>query len=147
MINLYIPNGLINNLIVLFLVGLLLGCKTKEDDTKEVTRVVTATAYNSVENQTKKGNPYLTAWGDTLQAEEKAIAVSRDLIQLGLDHNQEVEIEGFPGTYIVKDKMNKRWTNKIDIYMGLDKEAAVDWGRQEVEITYYTDEEIEEAAE
>lgn len=97
---------------------------------------VTATAYNSTEAQTKKGDPFLTAWGDTLQAEEKAIAVSRDLIELGLDHNQEVEIDGFPGTYIVKDKMNKRWTNKIDIYMGLDEEAALEWGKQKVEITF-----------
>jgi 3D (Asp-Asp-Asp) domain-containing protein len=53
--------------------------------------------------------------------------VSRDLIGLGLDHNQEVEVEGFPGTYIVKDKMNKRSTKKIDIYIGLDEEVALEW--------------------
>jgi 3D (Asp-Asp-Asp) domain-containing protein len=53
--------------------------------------------------------------------------VSRDLIGFGLDHNQEVEVEGFPGTYIVKDKMNKRSTKKIDIYIGLDEEVALEW--------------------
>ncbi|MBZ9777504.1 3D domain-containing protein [Psychroflexus sp. CAK8W] len=114
---------------------LLSSCKNSENS-EEITMTVTATAYNSTEAQTKKGDPFLTAWGDTLQAEEKAIAVSRDLIELGLDHNQEVEIDGFPGTYIVKDKMNKRWTNKIDIYMGLDEEAALEWGKQKVEITF-----------
>lgn len=128
-----------------FILALFLFFSCKSDDhTKEVTITVTASAYNSVEKQTKKGNPYLTAWGDTLQAGEKAIAVSRDLIELGLDHNQEVEIEGFSGTYIVKDKMNKRWTEKIDIYMGLDEEAAIEWGRQEVQITFRTDVEVEE---
>ncbi|MFO7744592.1 MAG: hypothetical protein R6V36_04320 [Psychroflexus sp.] len=102
---------------------------------------VTASAYNSVEEQTKKGNPNLTAWGDILEPGERAIAVSRDLIELGLDHNQEVEIKGLSGTYIVKDKMNKRWEKKIDIYMGLDEEAAIEWGKQKVEITFSREEE------
>ncbi len=97
---------------------------------------VTATAYNSVERQTKKGNPSLAAWGDILDPGERAIAVSRDLIELGLDHNEEVEIIGLPGTYIVKDKMNKRWKKKIDIYMGLDEAAAKQWGKQQVAIRF-----------
>ncbi|WP_310990997.1 3D domain-containing protein [Aequorivita marina] len=100
------------------------------------TITVTATAYNSVERQTKKGNPSLAAWGDILEPGERAIAVSRDLIKLGLDHNEEVEINNLPGTYIVKDKMNKRWTKKIDIYMGLDEDAARQWGKQTVEIQF-----------
>lgn len=114
---------------------LLVSCRQNKNY-QEVNMVVTATAYNSVESQTKKGNPNLTAWGDTLEPGERSIAVSRDLIELGLDHNQEVEIKGLPGTYVVKDKMNKRWTKKIDIYMGLDEEAAREWGKKEVEITY-----------
>lgn len=101
-----------------------------------VSMKVTATAYNSVERQTKKGNIGLAAWGDILEPGERAIAVSRDLIKMGLDHNEEIEIEGLEGTYIVKDKMNKRWKKKIDIYMGLDEEAAKQWGKQEVEIRY-----------
>jgi 3D (Asp-Asp-Asp) domain-containing protein len=95
---------------------------------------VTATAYNSVEAQTKQGNPSIAAWGDTLKPGMKAIAVSRDLIDSGLTHNTEVKIEGFEGTYLVKDKMNKRWTNKIDIYMGLNEEKARNWGKQQVNI-------------
>lgn len=74
--------------------------------------------------------------GDILKPGQKAIAVSRDLIQLGLEHNKTVKISGLPGTYIVKDKMNKRWTKKIDIYMGLNQEAAMEWGKQKVEITF-----------
>lgn len=115
-------------------------CKSNKNAEK-VTMTVTASAYNSVEAQTKKGNPNLTSWGDTLEPGEQAIAVSRDLIDLGLDHNQEVEIKGLPGTYIVKDKMNKRWENKIDIYMGLDEKAAKEWGKKEVEISYILDKE------
>ncbi len=95
---------------------------------------VVATAYNSTEVQTKKGNIGIAAWGDTLKPGIKAIAVSRDLIDSGLTHNTEVVIEGFEGTYLVKDKMNKRWTNKIDIYMGLNEEKAVNWGKQEIQV-------------
>lgn len=121
----------------LIILLLLSSCK----GTDEVTMTVTATAYNSVEEQTKKGNPNLTAWGDILVPGERAIAVSRDLIDLGLSHNQEVKIKGLPGTYIVKDKMNKRWEKKIDIYMGLDEEAALEWGKKKVEISFSPKEE------
>ncbi len=68
-----------------------------------------------------------------------AIAVSRDLIPLGLDHNKEVYIEGLPGTYLVKDKMAARWTKKIDIYMAEDIERAKEWGEKEVEIRFEKD--------
>lgn len=95
---------------------------------------VTATAYNSVESQTKKGNPAIAAWGDTLKPGMNAIAVSRDLIDSGLVYNSPVLIEGMDSTFLVKDKMNKRWTNKIDIYMGLDIDAARNWGKQEIDI-------------
>lgn len=117
--------------------------KTKEiDKTDKTSLTVTATAYNSFESQTKKGNVGLAAWGDTLLPGDCAIAVSRDLIKQGLDHNTEVEIEGMPGTYKVKDKMNKRWQNKIDIYMGLNQKAAREWGKQQVEIYFEEEQEI-----
>jgi 3D (Asp-Asp-Asp) domain-containing protein len=107
---------------------------------------VTATAYNSVEAQTKKGDPTLAAWGDILKPGMKSIAISRDFLKEGiLEHNSEVLIEGLDGTYIVKDKMNKRWTRKIDIYMGLDEQAARNWGKKEIEM-YVPIEEEEEAA-
>lgn len=96
---------------------------------------VTATAYNSTEAQTKKGDPTLAAWGDVLKPGMKSIAISRDFLREGiLEHNSEVMIEGLEGTYVVKDKMNKRWTRKIDIYMGLDEKAARTWGKKQVKI-------------
>ena len=97
--------------------------------------VVTATAYNSLPEQ-GVGDPTLTAWGDKLVAGEKAIAVSRDLIPLGLTHGVAVTIDELPGTYIVKDKLNKRWTRRIDIYMGTNKEQAKQWGKRRVTIRW-----------
>jgi 3D (Asp-Asp-Asp) domain-containing protein len=35
--------------------------------------------------------------------------------------------------------MNKRWTEKIDIYMGTDVQKARDWGKREVMITWNVD--------
>lgn len=101
----------------------------------EKTLTVQASAYNSLPSQTL-GDPTLAAWGDTLKPGVKAIAVSRDLLALGLDHNTEVTIEGLPGTYRVLDKMNRRWTRKIDIYMGVDVQAAREWGVREVTIRW-----------
>ncbi|MFQ5519590.1 MAG: 3D domain-containing protein [Mariprofundus sp.] len=96
---------------------------------------VTATAYNSVRSQTS-GNPSIAAWGDRLKPGMKVIAVSRDLIRMGLKHNTRVKIDGLPGTYLVKDKMNKRWRRKIDIYMGRDVKAARRWGKRKVTIRW-----------
>lgn len=118
--------------IVLFVVLLMEACSNRETRTLEVT----ATAYNSVGSQTHRDHPNLTAWGDSLKPGMKAIAVSRDLIPLGLTHKTEIKIEGLPGNWRVLDKMNKRWTNKIDIYMGTDVEAAREWGKQKVTISW-----------
>lgn len=104
---------------------------------------VTATAYNSVEAQTKKGDPATAAWGDQLEPGMKAIAVSRDLLKEGLDHNTPVKIEGLPGTYKVLDKMHSRWNNRIDIYMGEDIDLAKEWGRQTVEISWAVEDDPE----
>ncbi|EKF74725.1 lipoprotein [Alcanivorax hongdengensis A-11-3] len=109
----------------------LTGC----DNTTEKAREVRASAYTLSEAETKKGNVGLAAWGDQLKPGMKAIAVSRDLIQAGLTHNTEVTIEGLPGTYTVLDKMNKRWTDHIDILMA-DRQDARDWGRQDVTIRW-----------
>jgi len=108
------------------------GCVTDQMETLEVT----ASAYNSVRNQTTEQHAATTAWGDELKPGMKCVAVSRDLIQLGLTHNTEVKISGLPGTYRVLDKMNKRWTKKIDIYMGDDVEAARQWGVRKVVISW-----------
>ena len=104
-------------------------------DSLEHTLIVTATAYNSVPEQTDS-DPFLAAWGDSLAPGMKVIAVSRDLIPVGLDRHTPVKIEGFPGVYLVLDKMNKRWEKRIDIYMGNDLEAARAWGSRQVEISW-----------
>ncbi|MFW5830997.1 MAG: 3D domain-containing protein [Prolixibacteraceae bacterium] len=101
-----------------------------------VTKEVVATAYNSLAYQTHAEHSNITAWGDTLKPGMKSIAVSRDLIRQGLTHNKKVKIEGLPGVYKVLDKMNPRWNNRIDIYMGENVERAKEWGRQKVTISY-----------
>lgn len=100
-------------------------------------RVVKVSAYNSTIAQTD-GIPTLAAWSDTLVPGMKAIAVSRDLIALGLDHNTQVKIEGLDGVFLVKDKMASRMRNKIDIYMGRDIERAREWGTKTLKIQFLT---------
>ncbi|WP_299362075.1 hypothetical protein [Winogradskyella sp.] len=97
--------------------------------------LVTATAYNSLAYQTNS-NPNITAFGDSLKPGLRYIAVSRDLLDSGLVHNTKVKIEGFDSLFIVKDKMNKRWKKRIDIYMGVDIKKAKEWGKKSVTIEY-----------
>lgn len=122
------------------------GCNFETKKSPEPTIVwdsleVTASAYNSLSWQTTGGDPSITAWGDTLKTGQKAIAVSRDLIERGLDHNTPVKIEGFDGVFLVKDKMHYRWKNKIDIYMDEDVQKAREWGRRKVKIYFVKKEE------
>ncbi len=82
--------------------------------------VVTATIYHAVPEQTnadflttaslKKINP-------NNPAGHKWIAVSRDLEKLGFTMGTRVCIEGagdLSGEWTIEDRMNKRWTNRID---------------------------------
>lgn len=96
---------------------------------------VTATAYNSLPSQTQ-GDPEIGAWGDRLDPNIQTIAVSRDLLELGLTHNTEVEIDGMDGSWLVRDKLNKRFTMRIDIYMDKDVEAAREFGKQTLTIRW-----------
>jgi len=97
---------------------------------------VTASAYNSLHGQGAGSDHALAAWGDRLEPGMQVIAVSRDLIRMGLTHNTEVTVEGLPGVWLVKDKMHRRWKRKIDIYMGEDVQAAREWGRRKVKIRF-----------
>ncbi|TNJ41725.1 3D domain-containing protein [Tamlana fucoidanivorans] len=106
-----------------------------EDNYDWNSRIVTATAYNSLAYQTSD-TPNITAFGDSLKPGFRYIAVSRDLLKLGLKHNTPVKIEGLEGVYWVKDKMHSRWKNRIDIYMGIDVKQARQWGRRRVCIDY-----------
>lgn len=96
---------------------------------------VTATAYNSVPEQTDD-QPSLAAWGHELTPGDRVIAVSPDLLELGLEPGSVVRIEGLPGRYRVLDKTHSRFERRIDIYMGEDVERARHWGIQEVELRW-----------
>ncbi|GLU44768.1 3D domain-containing protein [Allomuricauda sp. NBRC 101325] len=124
-------------------IGLIyLGCSPEKDAVippkkfEWIGHEVTASAYNSVYWQTDTINPSVAAWGDTLKPGMKTIAVSRDLIKMGLTHNTMVKIDTFPDTFYVKDKMHYRWKNRIDIYMGKDVKKAREWGRKKLMICY-----------
>lgn len=117
------------------LLGLLLAGPAPAEEFSQ-RRTVTATAFNSLPGQGHGEDHSLAAWGDTLVPGMKAIAVSRDLLAAGLDYGTAVKIEGLEGTWYVSDKMHARWRNKIDIYLGEDRQAALQWGRRKVEIRY-----------
>jgi 3D (Asp-Asp-Asp) domain-containing protein len=97
--------------------------------------VVTATAYNSLPDQTS-GDPTLTASGERLRPGLRALAVSDDLFERGLGFGTRVEIEGVPGEWTVLDRMHGRWRKKIDLYMGRDRDAALAFGERRVRIRW-----------
>ena len=95
---------------------------------------VTATAYSSHKQQTDD-TPFLAAWNNRLRPGMKIIAVSRDMLtRYGMKNGTRVRIAGLPGYYRVRDKMNKRYSKRIDIYMGVNRRKALRWGRRSVVI-------------
>ena len=107
--------------------------------------LVKASAYNSRRGQTDS-SPSIGAWGDRLAPGMKAIAVSKDLLEIGLRRGQRVRIRGLEGEYVVMDRMPSRWNQKIDIFMGEDVRAARNWGIREVEISWVPEEDVESEA-
>ena len=97
---------------------------------------VTATAYTSHRGQTDS-TPFIAAWNNKLRSGMKIIAVSRDLLtRYGLRNGTRVKIGGLRGFYTVRDKMNKRFKKRIDIYMGTNRRRALRWGRRSVTISW-----------
>ena len=96
---------------------------------------VTATAYNSVRGQTDR-DPAITAYGIVLRPGMRIVAVSRDLEKMGLRQGARLTISGLEGEWTVGDRMHSRWTRRIDVYMGLDAEAARAWGKRRVRIRW-----------
>lgn len=86
--------------------------------------LVTATVYNAVEGQCNE-DPGHTAFMFKLDLKNpykhRIIAVSRDLLDK-YPAGTKVKIEGtsYDGIFTVMDKMNKRWTNRIDILINAD---------------------------
>ena len=97
---------------------------------------VTATAYSSHRGQTDK-TPFLAAWNNRIRPGMKIIAVSRDMLtRYGLRNGSKVRIGGLSGYYTVRDKMNKRYKKRIDIYMGVNRRKALRWGKRSVVIYF-----------
>jgi len=121
----------------LILLGLLIltSCSAlqKIPQEKQQTILVTATAFNSLPKQ-GQGNPNVGAWGDSITPGVNAVAVSADLVSLGLTRGTKVKIEGLRNEYVVLDRMPAKWKKRIDIYMGIDVKAARAWGKREVNI-------------
>ena len=81
---------------------------------------VTATIYHAVPEQTD-ATPFITASNKVINKEapgsHRWIAVSRDLEKLGVVFGAEVCVENagpMNGYWTVQDRMNRRWTNRID---------------------------------
>ncbi len=97
---------------------------------------VIATAYNSTPAQTRPGTTgNITAWGDTLEEGMLSVAISRDLLDSGFVHGSKIRIEGYDDElFVVNDKMNARYTNRVDLYMGTNVDSARQFGKQKLRI-------------
>ena len=94
---------------------------------------VTATAYTSHPNQTDS-TPFEPACGGDLRDGQRAIAVSRDLMRNGLKCGVRVSVNG--EKFVVRDVMNKRFSNRIDIYHGRNLRAARQFGKRTVQLAW-----------
>lgn len=96
--------------------------------------LVTAYAYTSRVGETDS-QPTLAASGARLRPGMRAIAVSPDLLAIGLAYGTRVEIEGL-GEWIVLDRMGDAHRRSIDLYLGEDLDAARAFGRQRVKLRW-----------
>ncbi len=98
---------------------------------------VKAMAYTSCSVGKKRHKrPVRGAWGDSLTRDMKAVAVSPDLLDMGLEHGDIITIEGLPGQYKVLDLMHSRHSKSIDIFYGDDQCGALAWGRRTLTISW-----------
>ena len=88
--------------------------------------VVEASCYNPVEEQTSE-HFNITASGKLINVEDplthRYIAVSRDLEALGFTMGSKVIVSNahpYNGEWTVEDRMNSRWTLKIDFLVGTE---------------------------
>ena len=104
---------------------------------KKKTLRVRAMAYTCSVGRKRKPVKHAArgAWGDMLTP-GKAVAVSHDLLEQGLDHGDVITIEGLPGEYRVLDVMHGRHKKSIDIFYGDDQCGARDWGKRTLRISW-----------
>lgn len=88
--------------------------------------IVVATIYHAVPGQTDD-TPFITASNKKINKDNPAghrwIAVSRDLEKLGFTLGTKVCVENagkMDGEWTIEDRMNKRWTKKIDFLVNTD---------------------------
>lgn len=87
--------------------------------TNSPVRTVTVTAYNPTTDQCDE-DPLIAA--SMRKVRQGTIAVSRDLFDQGWVFGRKVRIEGL-GIFEINDLMNKRFTQRIDIFMWDETEA------------------------
>lgn len=87
---------------------------------------ISGSAYSADAGQTDS-TPTIAAWGYRYTAKDydRAIAISKDLLNLGLTDGSRVTIDG--GTYVVRDKMHPRWRKKVD-FLKANRKAAMRFG-------------------
>ncbi|WP_316899101.1 hypothetical protein [Pseudodesulfovibrio indicus] len=90
-------------------------------------RTVTVTAYNPTTDQCDD-DPLIAA--SMRKVRSGTIAVSRDLFDQGWVFGRKVRIEGL-GIFEINDLMNKRFTQRIDIFMW-DESEARQFGRKNI---------------
>ena len=92
--------------------------------------IVTATIYHAVKEQTNED--YLTTASganiDSLNPERhRYLAVSRDLETLGFTLGTSVQVTGageLSGVWHIEDRMNKRWTKRIDFLVDTSRKGG-----------------------
>jgi len=95
------------------------------DEPMEDILVAEVSAYTSSEDETDT-SPFLTADGTNLKKVYECTVATNDH-----DFGTKLAIEDV-GVCTVHDRMNSRYTNSIDIYMGNDKQRAIEFGRREL---------------
>ena len=92
----------------------------KQEVAKKAELKVTATCYHPTMGQCDS-RPFETATQAIIDMrhpdKHRWIAISRDLLDKGFSMRDTVRVEGtwiYDGLWIIQDKMNKRFTNKID---------------------------------
>ena len=101
--------------------------------------LVTATIYHATPEQTDS-TPHITASNKIIDLnnplKHRWIAVSRDLEAKGLTFGVKVCVTGagnLDGVWTVQDRMNSRWTNRIDFLVNEDLKGGK-WENVRVEI-------------
>lgn len=101
--------------------------------------IVTATIYHAVPEQTN-ADFLTTASLKKINADNPAghrwIAVSRDLEKLGFTMGTKVCVTGageLSGEWTIEDRMNKRWTKRIDFLVNTTRKGGK-WNNVKLEI-------------